>query len=115
MVEVATLDGTRAKLDASQIAAFKAGLRGELLLACDHGYDAARRVWNGNVDRRPAIIARCAGVSVSAWRIYRLTIEIFCLNTTPRMKKKGQIFVTAKGWPGSLAKPSGRFKNRSVS
>ncbi len=34
---------------------------GELLADGDAGYEAARRVWNGMVDRRPALIARCAG------------------------------------------------------
>jgi len=30
----------------------------------DHpGYENARHVWNGNVDRRPALIARCSGVA----------------------------------------------------
>src|SRR5581483_7321078 len=32
---------------------------GELLTSADDGYDAARRVHNGLVDRRPALIARC--------------------------------------------------------
>jgi FAD/FMN-containing dehydrogenase len=37
--------------------------RGELLLPESPGYDAARRIWNGAIDRRPACIARCGGVA----------------------------------------------------
>ena len=39
------------------------GLRGALLGPDDAGYDAARAVWNGMIDKRPALIARCAGVA----------------------------------------------------
>ncbi|HEX9565827.1 MAG TPA: FAD-binding protein [Gemmatimonadaceae bacterium] len=35
--------------------------RGALLRPGEEGYDDARRVWNGAIDRRPALIARCAG------------------------------------------------------
>jgi FAD/FMN-containing dehydrogenase len=35
--------------------------RGTLLRPGEEGCDEARRVWNGAVDRRPALIARCAG------------------------------------------------------
>ena len=38
-------------------------LRGELVLPEDAGYDEARSVWNGMIDRRPALIARCTGTS----------------------------------------------------
>ena len=42
---------------------FQAVLRGELLRPGDAGYDAARMVFNGMIDRRPALIARCAGAA----------------------------------------------------
>jgi FAD/FMN-containing dehydrogenase len=34
-------------------------LRGELITPADPNYDAARKVYNGMIDRRPALIARC--------------------------------------------------------
>lgn len=37
------------------------GFRGTLLRPGEEGYDHARMVWNGAIDRRPALIARCAG------------------------------------------------------
>jgi FAD/FMN-containing dehydrogenase len=48
-------------------------LRGELLLPTSHGYDSARRIWNGAIDRHPACIARCSGVAdvVAAVRFAR--------------------------------------------
>ena len=35
--------------------------RGTLLQPDEEGYDSGRRVWNGAIDRRPTLIARCAG------------------------------------------------------
>ena len=35
--------------------------RGDLLRRGDPGYDEARRVWNGRIDRRPPLLARCTG------------------------------------------------------
>ncbi|MPZ22257.1 MAG: FAD-binding protein [Dehalococcoidia bacterium] len=36
---------------------------GELIQPHDAGYDAARAAWNADIDRRPALIARCRGVA----------------------------------------------------
>ncbi len=47
--------------------------RGKLLLPTSPGYDTARRIWNGAIDRHPACIARCTGVAdvVAAVRFAR--------------------------------------------
>src|SRR5919199_494288 len=42
---------------------FAANLRGDLLRPEDDGYDTTRAVFNGMIDKRPAMIVRCAGVS----------------------------------------------------
>src|SRR4026207_1394507 len=47
----------------SNIAAFAKGLRGQLLRPGDDTFDEARRIWNGMIDKRPALIVRAAGVS----------------------------------------------------
>jgi FAD/FMN-containing dehydrogenase len=38
-------------------------LHGELICPADAGYEEHRRVWNGMIDKRPAMIARCASVT----------------------------------------------------
>jgi len=50
-------------LDEGAVSALRANLRGTLFRAGDAGYDEARKVWNGMIDRHPALIARCAGVA----------------------------------------------------
>jgi FAD binding domain/Berberine and berberine like len=45
------------------IADFKKRLRGTLLAPADPNYDVARRVWNGMIDKRPALIAQCSATS----------------------------------------------------
>jgi hypothetical protein len=43
------------------IAHLRSRFRGALLMPGEEGYEEARRIWNGAIDRRPALIARCAG------------------------------------------------------
>ena len=58
---VRTLDNRRATLTADTRDDLASGLRGNLLTEGSPGYDEARTVWNGMIDRRPALIARCEG------------------------------------------------------
>jgi FAD/FMN-containing dehydrogenase len=59
---VATTD-TRTELDADALKDLVATFRGQLVRSDDPTYDEHRRVWNGSIDRYPALIARCAGVA----------------------------------------------------
>jgi FAD/FMN-containing dehydrogenase len=52
-----------ALLDESAVADLQANLRGTILLPSDPHYDAVRQVWNGLIDRRPALIIRCTGAA----------------------------------------------------
>lgn len=62
-LQVITNTGANTVLTEALVEEFKASLRGPLLQPGDAGYDDARIVWNGMIDRRPALIARCAGVA----------------------------------------------------
>jgi FAD/FMN-containing dehydrogenase len=62
-VRVTTIRGTDMVLDEATVQGFQTSLRGPLLRPGDADYDEARKVWNANVDKRPALIARCVGVS----------------------------------------------------
>ena len=50
-------------LDNAALADLARQFRGELIRAGDPPYEAARRVWNGAIDRRPVLVARCTGVA----------------------------------------------------
>jgi FAD/FMN-containing dehydrogenase len=50
-------------VDAAKIQKFAAGLRGNVILPETIAYEAARCVHNAMIDKRPALIVRCAGVS----------------------------------------------------
>src|SRR5690242_20478626 len=47
----------------SAIDRLKSQLRGDLITPESSGYHSARRIWNGMIDKRPAVIVGCAGVA----------------------------------------------------
>lgn len=57
------LDGRDTTLPRSAVQELRAALRGRLLLPSNAGYDDARKLWNAMIDRRPALITRCAGAA----------------------------------------------------
>jgi FAD/FMN-containing dehydrogenase len=48
-------------LDETTVTALDGGFAGDLMGPGHPSYEGARRIWNGMIDRRPALIARCAG------------------------------------------------------
>ena len=60
-LQAVTIGGSTVGLSQAKVDGFRKKLQGGLVLATDHGYDALRQVWNGQIDRRPALIARVAG------------------------------------------------------
>ena len=58
---------------ATDLERLRNAVHGPVIGPADEGYDEARAIWNGAIDRRPACIARCTGVAdvVAAVRFAR--------------------------------------------
>lgn len=62
-IQIKQLDDKTVKLDSAVMDEFAASLRGELVTQEHPQYDTRRKIWNGMVDRRPALIACCTGTA----------------------------------------------------
>jgi FAD/FMN-containing dehydrogenase len=51
------------RLDEQALTELKASLRGSIVRSGDDAYDSARKVWNGMIDRHPAMIVRAVGAA----------------------------------------------------
>ncbi len=58
-----TATSSTIELDPAAVDELERSFRGQVLRPVDPSYDEQRRVWNGSVNRFPALIARCAGVA----------------------------------------------------
>ena len=80
---------TEAHMTAGALETFRARFRGALLRPGEEGYEEARRVWNGAIDRRPALIARCAGADDVVEAV--------------RFAREGDLLVSVRGGGHSIA------------
>jgi hypothetical protein len=81
-LQATTMTGGTTALSGETLRSFAERLRGSLLRPGDDGYDQARLVWNGMIDKHPALIARpanvadvCAGVDFARQHDLRLAVR----------------------------------------
>jgi FAD/FMN-containing dehydrogenase len=58
-LRIASLDGGHKTIGESELAALREAVRGQVMTSSSAQYDEARTIWNGMIDRRPAVILRC--------------------------------------------------------
>ena len=63
MIKVTRLDKNQKSLDEVTFQQFESAIRGEVMTEQHSGYDKARGIFNGMIDKRPALIVCCTGVA----------------------------------------------------
>jgi len=62
-MQIQTLEGGKKEIRDNDFQELRTAFRGKLITPVDSEFDEARRIWNGMIDRRPALIAQCSGVA----------------------------------------------------
>src|SRR5512140_3593319 len=62
-IRIRTSSGGESAIGEAAVEALRGGLRGRLVAPGHAEYDEARTIWNGMIDRKPALIMRCAGAA----------------------------------------------------
>ncbi|HEU4928876.1 MAG TPA: FAD-binding oxidoreductase [Candidatus Krumholzibacteria bacterium] len=62
-LDIIDREGARMELESKHVDALRASLRGAVMVEGDAAYNDSRSIWNAMIDRKPALIARCIGVS----------------------------------------------------
>ena len=60
-IKITTLSDEKAFLAEDDVEKLKSLIKGDVLLPTDKEYDNARKIWNGMIDKHPALIVRCSG------------------------------------------------------
>lgn len=104
-----------AGLDEATIEEFRGQLRGALLTPGDPGYDEARHVRNGMIDRYPALIARCsgtadvvAGVNFAREQGLLLSVRGGAHNVAGNAVNDGGLVIDLSGMRGVFVDPAAR-------
>jgi FAD/FMN-containing dehydrogenase len=100
-------------LDEEAVQGFIEKIRGAVLRAGDPGYDDARAIWNGFIDRRPALIVQCTGAAdvVEAVNFAReqnllLSIKAGAHNVAGNAVNDGGLVVDLSGMRGVHVDPA---------
>ncbi len=80
-ISAVTLDGGETTIERAVLKELSASMSGRLLLPSSEGYDTARTIWNGMIQKRPALIAQVTNATdiqnvVNLAREYRLLTSI---------------------------------------
>lgn len=80
-LQALTNESEQVALDEKLIRSFESELRGNLILSDDELYNKERLVWNGMINKRPAMIAKCANeqdviASVNFARTHNLVLAV---------------------------------------
>lgn len=80
-LSITTLGATKVVVPPDDLVAFRSSLRGAACLPQESGYDEARTIWNAMIDRKPALVIRCAGAAdvmsaVALARKHKLMVSV---------------------------------------
>jgi hypothetical protein len=86
------MGGEMTDVRAGDLGVLRSGFEGAILVPGDDGYDGARAIWNGAIDRRPAVIAQPATVASVAAAVRfaqeaSLEISVRAAATTSRARR----------------------------
>lgn len=94
-IQAVTGEGAKVSLLASELEELKESLRGRLLMPGNAGYDQARHVLNGSIDRYPALVVQPSGAAdimtaVSFANVHALLLAVKCGGHSPSGKSTCQ-------------------------